>query len=318
MVYAAKEMKNMKGKRNLYWLGVVLTPVLLVGCSGGSGGSEMAQDYSQYKEQKSGEAMPASLATTYTYQAADGSRKTAVSKAPKGAESYRFNADIFPKGKASGEYVSSYDGENVDKGRFMSYQQFYSGVDGSRRTQLMFDQWVDRDEPFEFNLPVGLTSKATDLPESGELLYQGQAIDGERFGLFTYGIDFKNKVGQGGSIVWSGEGELGDVLLAGDVPLKEQTLAMMADPDIWGEHVSHVAPGVSGKATIVGQEGDFAYTAVLFGPKAEELAGIVYERTEFDDMHGHIHAADSDDHDHDHDHHGHMDQKNVASFAGKR
>lgn len=227
-------------------------------------------------------------------------------KAPEGAkDNYYFNSTIFPQGESLGTMQSQLDGKPHTAEEFMSYQQFYSGITGTRKKVVYFDnEAIQRDEPFYIELPTGLVSKETDLPIAGEAHYQGKAIDGQRFGDFSYHVNFKEKMGTGGSIVWdkTKPGSIGDIVLQPG-KIATQALSVAIDPDLFPDEYSHRGPGIAGVAVIDGeQDKKFEYKGVFFGPKAEEFSGLIYEHNE---------AATNSIFDE-------IEQNNIVSFAGER
>lgn len=251
----------------------------------------------------------------------EGQTNTIIVERPKGLfeqEKYSPNLSlVLPAGEATGmikTFTVTADGTEQPEveENFMSYQTFYSTVMGTRKTKVYFEdggEYELENELFGIMQPRGLATLPEELPVMGNAIYRGRALDGERFGNFTYAVDFAAKEGKGGSIIWDKAGALGNVSLSGG-KIEDTVLSIYTEADLLPDTHSLRGVGISGTAQVEGGEAH-QFTSIFMGTKAEEMAGIVYH-SEIYDMGGH--------HGHGHDDgiSGEESRHNVATFVGER
>ncbi|SUO95978.1 factor H binding protein domain-containing protein [Suttonella ornithocola] len=277
---------------------------------------KIKKDVIEAKRVSDSAGFPNDYSGVYTFTFPDGHQETIVMKKPEinsNDEFYHFNSSVFPQGEAKGFLKTEIAGKPHTEEEIMSYQQFYSGISGGTTKVVYFeDERVDRDDPFYADLPNGLLTSANDLPRTGIATYRGKAIDGQRFGDFSYMVDFGNKLGKGGEIVWQEAGDLGNVKLGVAALSDEVRLSVYSEPETLPDEYSQIGPGIVGDAIVSGDDRSFSYSSVFFGPKAEEMAGILQVNS---DSSGKVFIEKNFS---AHEHHHEEEKTPIAAFAGER
>lgn len=164
---------------------------------------------------------------------------------------------------AKNELVEGVNGKEA----FRAYRQAYSVVAGSFALQSTTggdpdDNSPDMKMPMQIKLINGEATQT--LPTAGKYTYNGAAFSNSETGRLTYNVDFDKKVGSGAV---TGLAQIGDVKLD-QAELKHTNFS---NPSNGSLVLAHGVEGtVSKDKELVGD-----YHVHLFGPNAEEVAGMV-------------------------------------------
>lgn len=103
----------------------------------------------------------------------------------------------------------------------------------------------------------------------GSATYTGQAFDSKNTGKLTYSIDFGKQ---------TGEGKITGFKDYGDIKLEKSNLKGFTDP--YNEpHLAEPTMAVDRATATFSKTGEKgSYSLGLFGPKAEEIVGVVYDK----------------------------------------
>lgn len=198
--------------------------------------------------------------------------------------------DLFPKYELSQEkWEESFevgDDKENEKGFWRVYNQTYSAVMGSGETYRFGvgqQQFTDPERDFDIETITGLNTQEKDLPAAMVATYKGVAFDINEQGKLHYQVDFGKK---------EGFGEITGLSKYGKITLEKGTIGNLSknSKDL-EDYFSENQMGITGLAkaekspeyaAITGRPAvrDVvrAYDLQFFGPKAEEIGGIV--RTE--------------------------------------
>lgn len=207
----------------------------------------------------------------------------------QGKEIDQIELDLFPRYELveedwKGGFLVEYEGKKVEyiKGVFRIYNQIYSGVVGADETEIVIaGKKIDEDPVYTYNISdiVGRNTTTKELPTSSVATYHGIAFDKTQEGRLIYHVDFGKK---------EGFGEITGIDQFGKITLEKGKIGNLTDEQQRDEFFRNTNQlGITGvaKSEKMSPTQDLvkAYDLQFFGPKAEEIGGVVRSLRQYKD-----------------------------------
>lgn len=207
----------------------------------------------------------------------------------RGKEIDKIELDLFPRYELveedwKADLVVEHKIEKMEsiKGTFRIYNQIYSGVVGADETEIIIDsKKIEEDPAYTYNMSdiVGRNTTEKELPASSMATYKGIAFDKTQEGRLIYYVDFGQK---------EGFGEITGIDQFGKIRLEKGKIGNLTDEQQRDEFFRTPNQlGITGvaKAEKMSPTQDLvkAYDLQFFGPKAQEIGGVVRSLRQYKD-----------------------------------